>query len=145
MPSNLTYNRHLKTQTGLLNNTTATANTRNKKPMNMPKSTTSNTSRLRQMPKSSTNDSSGIRQVVRTTRIRREVKTTNAPVPKESKLPSILKDVDNSLANKEKEKTEKTEKPKEADKTEKTENVEDKKEAENDNVPKESEKKENDN
>ena len=147
VPSNLTYNRHLKTQTGLLNNTTATANTRNKKPMNMPKSTTSNTSRLRQMPKSSTNDSSGIRQVVRTTRIRREVKTTNAPVPKESKLPSILKDVDNSLANKEKEKekTEKTEKPKEADKTEKTENVEDKKEPENDNVPKENEKKENDN
>ena len=145
MPSNLTYNRHLKTQTGLLNNTTT--NARNKKPMNIPKSTTSDSSRLRQMPKSSTNDSSGLRQVVKTTRIRREVKTINAPVPKESKLPSILKNTDNSLANKEKEKekekTEKTEKPQDADKTEKTENVEDKKEPENDNVPKENEKNEN--
>ena len=143
VPSNLTYNRHLKTQTGLLNNTTT--NARNKKPMNIPKSTTSDSSRLRQMPKSSTNDSSGLRQVVKTTRIRREVKTINAPVPKESKLPSLLKNTDNSLANKEKEKekTEKTEKPQDADKTEKTENVEDKKEPENDNVPKENEKNEN--
>ena len=89
VPSNLTYNRHLKTQTGLLSNNTGV---RYKRPIT----------------KAVTNETT-FKKITRNTNLRTDTDNPKTQRERETKLSNILNDTDNTLIQKEIEKIEKIE------------------------------------
>ena len=115
VPNTFTFNRHLKTQTGLLNNSTVV---RNKRPMTKALTT----------------------EVAKITRNSNDLKENeNSYTQRETRFPNILKDSDNTLLQKDNEKNENSTNQKEPEKTEnddmkETVNIRIQKETETENI-----------